>query len=227
MPSTYRTTTIRMAATVIVALLLAACTRESNPVTHIDNTLHYGGWRQIPAREVAHAETVTMNHRVGFELGSSAISPAEQDRISEFVQQLASGRTNDIALVAPNLIADQSLGAARLRAVTAELASHGLKSRLAPAGRSRMVNNENQVAVVVSFTMVMIPDCPTKQPRLHKRPDLNLGCSTERNLAAMVADPADLERGRSLGAADAGVIGAAIDRYRKDKVKKLIKESTE
>lgn len=226
MPSTYRTTAIRAAASVIVALLLAACTRESNPVTHIDNTLHYGGWNQIPAREIAHAETVTMNHRVGFELGSSAISPAERDRIAEFVHQLAAGRTNDVALVAPNLIADQSLGAARLRAVTAELASHGLQGRLAPAGRSRMVGSENEVAVVVSFTVVMIPECSTVQPRLHRRPDLNLGCSTERNLAAMVADPSDLERGRTLGAADAGVIGAAIDRYRNDKVKALLNEAT-
>ncbi len=227
MPSTFRATPIGIAASVIVALLLAGCTRESNPVTHIDNTLHYGGWRQMPAREIAHAETVMMNHRIRFEPGSSAISPIERDLIAKFVRQLADGRANDVALAAPDLIADRSLGAARVRAVTAELASLGLQSRLAPAGRSRMLDDENQIAVFVSFTIVMIPDCSSEQPRPHKRPELNLGCSTERNLAAMVADPADLERGRSLGAADAGVIGAAIDRYRNDKVKKLKAESTE
>jgi pilus assembly protein CpaD len=49
----------------------------------------------------------------------------------------------------------------------------------------------------------------------------NLGCATLSSLGQMVADPADLQRGRPLGPADATREAEAIVRYRTDKVKEL------
>lgn len=52
-----------------------------------------------------------------------------------------------------------------------------------------------------------------------------LGCSNRENLAAMVADPKDLEQGRALAPADGAHAAAAIDRYRTDKVKPFPSET--
>jgi type IV pilus biogenesis protein CpaD/CtpE len=46
-----------------------------------------------------------------------------------------------------------------------------------------------------------------------------LGCTTEYNLRAMVANPEDLEHGRSLGPADGERESRAVEAYRQGKVK--------
>lgn len=57
------------------------------------------------------------------------------------------------------------------------------------------------------------------------RPSISFGCATYTNLAAMVADPADLANGRELGPANGPSMDAAIDRYQNDKVKALSKNT--
>lgn len=49
------------------------------------------------------------------------------------------------------------------------------------------------------------------------------GCTNERNLTLMVEDPRDLVRGRSIGPADPDQTSNAVNRYRTDKVKDLLK----
>jgi type IV pilus biogenesis protein CpaD/CtpE len=46
-----------------------------------------------------------------------------------------------------------------------------------------------------------------------------LGCTNAANLRSMAADPADLDRGRTLGAADGEVAARTVDAYRQGKVK--------
>lgn len=55
-------------------------------------------------------------------------------------------------------------------------------------------------------------------------PDLNLGCSTARNLAAMVAQPRDLLVGRDPGPEDGQRGAAATRRYRLGQEKPLMRE---
>jgi pilus assembly protein CpaD len=81
------------------------------------------------------------------------------------------------------------------------------------------------VEVLVSAYEVVLPGCPdwSRDPAFDPRnlPLSNLGCANAVNLGLMVADPADLERGRPLGPADAVRESEAIVRYRTDKVKEL------
>lgn len=51
--------------------------------------------------------------------------------------------------------------------------------------------------------------------------EANFRCITERNLAAMIADPRTLEAGRSLGNSDANRSSKAIQDYREGKSKEL------
>jgi pilus assembly protein CpaD len=49
---------------------------------------------------------------------------------------------------------------------------------------------------------------------LHNRASPNLGCATQQNLAAMVADPRDLVAPKPMGPADAGRALTILERYR-------------
>jgi type IV pilus biogenesis protein CpaD/CtpE len=53
------------------------------------------------------------------------------------------------------------------------------------------------------------------------------GCANRANLAAMVADPADLDRGRALAPAQGDAAIAAVQRYRKGQVTPLPASGTD
>lgn len=68
------------------------------------------------------------------------------------------------------------------------------------------------------------PDCadlvtPNIALDAARRPSISLGCATYANLAAQVADPADLVQPRDFGGADGAATAAAVNRYQGDKVK--------
>jgi pilus biogenesis lipoprotein CpaD len=77
---------------------------------------------------------------------------------------------------------------------------------------------EHEVGLTVSRMMAVLPDCNQPQP-LEPDPPLferGFGCSNAYNLGVMVADPADLERGRTLDPADAERASLTVTRYRLD-----------
>jgi pilus assembly protein CpaD len=76
------------------------------------------------------------------------------------------------------------------------------------------------VRVVVSRTEALVPGCPNwsvaAQPNYNNRTMSNFGCAVNSNLAAMVADPADLIQGREgSGMNDAMTSSKAIGAYRR------------
>lgn len=75
------------------------------------------------------------------------------------------------------------------------------------------------VRVVVSRTTANVADCPdwrgSALPDFTSSTGSNFGCATNRNLAAMIADPEDLVRGRVPGSSvDAAAAGKAVRLYR-------------
>lgn len=74
--------------------------------------------------------------------------------------------------------------------------------------------------VIVSRSSASVPNCPNWDGQL--QPDFanstlsNFGCAMNANLAAMVANPEDLVRGRAgRGATDATTVNKALSTYRK------------
>jgi len=85
----------------------------------------------------------------------------------------------------------------------------------AEAKNNFSVNSVNQP--VVSADRAVVPNCPNWDVnRLDPGAgtDPNYGCAINSNLAAMVADPMDLVRGKSSDASDATVIAKAIKAWR-------------
>ncbi|HVI52746.1 MAG TPA: CpaD family pilus assembly lipoprotein [Candidatus Sulfotelmatobacter sp.] len=90
----------------------------------------------------------------------------------------------------------------------------------------------NQVVLVLYHLTATGPDCdsmithneavtPTPMLDFDKRPSVAFGCATYNNLAASVANPADLAEGRAYAGSDGESQSEAVDRYNADKVKVL------
>ena len=76
------------------------------------------------------------------------------------------------------------------------------------------------VRVVVSRMKASVPGCPdfsrVSEPEFESNTSSNYGCAVNSNLAAMVANPADLVRGQpGADATDPATSAKAIDVYRK------------
>ena len=75
------------------------------------------------------------------------------------------------------------------------------------------------VRVVVSRTVAGVPNCPNwerpSQPNTNNKSMPGLGCAVNANLAAMIANPEDLVRGREgSGVLDTETARKAVDTYR-------------
>lgn len=88
------------------------------------------------------------------------------------------------------------------------------------AGGAYEARGQQQAPVLISFNryQAVAPDCPDAWTDLtNAGPDEawpRFGCATAANLAAMVADPRDLETPRTFEAPDAGRRQTVLDNYR-------------
>ncbi len=98
--------------------------------------------------------------------------------------------------------------------ISAFAAAIGLATACAAADRTLSSSHQP----VVSGTRASVPDCPNwRAGKIGEREgqNSNYGCATATNLAAMIADPADLLHGRSAGpGCSAEVATRAIKSYR-------------
>jgi pilus assembly protein CpaD len=118
----------------------------------------------------------------------------------------------------------------RLETVRAVLASRGYEGALADSAVARVAAlDEHEVGLTIVKVMAVLPDCSQPQPLEPDPPQFErgFGCSNAYNLGVMVADPADLERGRQLDPADAERASLSILRYRVGEEEPLVEEDTQ
>ena len=212
----------------LTAVLLSACMyedRSSPVVNHIVDTLNTAHWKQtVPPPKVT-AETIVVKHRVGFADGSSALSQAERNKLANFVRQVQQGDTNQVELFTPGEAKDGSLAAARVRALSTEMARYGFPPAVAVRGQGNG-DPDDSVTVAVTQVVVIVPDCTPPTPPRGERPDMIMGCTNAANLAHMIANPRDLDRGRDIGPADGEALALGNERYRTGKIEPLVGEKT-
>ena len=102
-------------------------------------------------------------------------------------------------------------------AIAAIVARYGiLLSETAPVTQGS--DQLSGTRVVVSRSLASVPNCPNwrraSQPEFAASTMSNFGCATNSNLAAMIADPADLVQGREVNGNDPLTISRAIKTYR-------------
>ncbi len=146
-----------------------------------------------------------------YDVPSSGLSGADRDRLDGWFQTLRVGYGDRIAI--------DGADAGSRRDVQQIAARYGLLlDSTAPVTAGEIA--PGQVRVVVSRAKAEVPGCPdwsrTSQPEFNSNSMSNYGCAMNSNLAAMVANPEDLVRGRTdNGVTDSITGGRAIKELRK------------
>lgn len=163
---------------------------------------------------------------VQFAHASAAVPAGEQQALLEFVRQQP-GENPHVSIVAGPATGPSGINERRYKALHALLASRGLKAD--PGGDSTAGLPANTFLVTVDRYVVTTPNCPdfskASETNFDNTDHSNFGCASIHNLGVMVADPADLVRGRDAGAQDGAAAVLAVQRYRTGKTTKLIDDS--
>jgi pilus assembly protein CpaD len=146
-----------------------------------------------------------------YDVPATGLAATDKDRLDGWFQTLHVGYGDKIAI--------DGADAGSRRDVQQIAARYGLLlDSTAPVTTGEIA--PGQVRVVVSRAVAEVPGCPdwsrTSQPEFNANSMSNYGCATNSNLAAMVANPEDLVRGRTDGSvSDATMGGRAINALRK------------
>lgn len=201
------------------------------------------GWQEVEATKAPVVELVELRHSVRFETDKDVVTAAEAARLRAFLagtmplagreSVLIEGHADERASDLYNL----ELAARRAQSVRRQLAAAGIPDDVMHTvayGEAVPVDATSspeawrlnrRAEIVVRRHVVTLPDCAdwSKPSGIdpHNRPSSHIGCASARNLAVMVADPADLVHGRTLGPADGVREADALRRYRDDNVRPL------
>lgn len=127
--------------------------------------------------------------------GMSGVSAFEKGRVAEWFEALKLRFGDRVAVDHGNAFADAAVNSAIAEAA----AKHGvLMSSTPPVTVGNVA--PGTVRVVVTRSSADVPNCPnqskTTESNFNSSISPNYGCAVNGNLAAMVADPEDLVRGR-------------------------------
>jgi pilus assembly protein CpaD len=191
---------------------------------------YYSETESQQSRELK-VDAVRLVEPVAFSPRSAALSEPERARLAQFLARQKVGYGDEIFVVMPVAASSDAATLASRRARTVADALPKLGAAFVPTtiASDETVGADN-VLVVVGRNVVTPPACSNwiKPSGIDQTvtPLSNLGCANVHNLGLMVADPGELEQGRSLGPADGEQTAAGIKRYRDGKITPLLKEGT-
>jgi pilus assembly protein CpaD len=196
---------ITLAAVSALGLALAGCAAQPRGLTPLNNTSLYS----------LHQPVVEHNNFV-FDVASQndAVPAAEQARLGAWFDSIGLTYGDHITIDEAN--GYQSAGARRDIAKVA--AEHGLLVAEDAAPITEGNAAPGYLRVVAARSTASVPGCPEwSDPGIDSpvRTGANYGCAINTNLAAMIANPDDLIRGRDAGGRGAAIIaGRAVRVYR-------------
>ncbi|GAA0321597.1 hypothetical protein GCM10009087_34810 [Sphingomonas oligophenolica] len=190
--------TILLASALAPALLLGAC-----------------GGTQNRGLESVHQPVVSRTD-YAFDVNTSGngLAPGEEHRLAGWMASLRLGYGDRVSIDDPN-----PYGSGVRNDVAAEVARYGLLlSEDKPVTGTTVA--PGTVRIVITRMKATVPGCPDfsrqSQPEFNSNTSSNQGCAINANLAAMVANPADLVRGQpGAGTSDDAASLKAIDTFRK------------
>lgn len=171
---------------------------------------------------------VSVDHPVLFEQNASVLSESEQFRLDTFVSGLSLRESDRFMVDVGAANESGSLTDARTLEVAQRLRRHWPGARVTQVAQGTAPSRG--VRLVVNRYVAVPPNCPDWSRPSARNPgnvnDSNFGCAAATNLSLMIADPADLVRGRDLGPGDGSALANGILRYRNGKVKDPVQIET-
>lgn len=157
------------------------------------------------------------NYALDVNVDGGGVAGTEQRRMAEWFDALQLGYGDRVSIDYGNGYVNPAVRSS----VSALADQYGvLLTETAPVTAGEVI--PGTVRVVVSRSRASVPSCPdwsTKTDRnWNSSNHSNYGCASNSNLAAMVADPEDLVRGRKNGSLNGNNGNAAIEAQRKKQV---------
>jgi pilus assembly protein CpaD len=174
--------------------------------------------------------SVSLNHAVVFAGKSQRMSKAARSDLATFLQRSKVQHGDRVVVSGPATAGEKpgKLARQRLAQVSRFMRFRGLKVQY--ASHRAVGVGASIVRVSVRRSVVIAPDCPdwdtaVAGSALDGRPD-RFGCMNAAALAAMIADPNDLKRGRRMGPGNANYQTLWQRNYQAGKAKAPISTST-
>lgn len=150
---------------------------------------------------------VTHEHAISFTRPASLLTNQESRSLDRFLNEIDLRPSDrlfvDVGPQSGEVVADNRIGA-----INQQLRHHIPGAQVMPITGEK--GSPREVRLIVGRYVALPPNCPDFSRPTTSNPgnyaDSNLGCSTQRNLGLMLADPGDLLRGRTLGPGDAHML---------------------
>lgn len=215
---TCRGTVLRALAAVGLAASLAGC-YSTQHVTEVPYPDDYHQRHPITLKEREHTVEVFVGRNRG------GLTPSQRADVLSFAQTWRNEATSGIIVDVPHGHLIDRASAESMREVQSILAASGVP-RNAIYMRPYNVPDPTLASIKLNYAHVAATAGPCglwphdlgvsfDKIYTENRPYWNLGCASQRNLAAMVVNPADLVQPRGEAAAYAPRRSVAIDHYRK------------
>jgi pilus biogenesis lipoprotein CpaD len=226
--ATRRRLLVRPAAALLALACLAGCAAMSDAAHDVG--LPVQDFSDVVVAREPRPELVAFSHEVRFAGMREDLDAAEADRLRAFLARAGSryGGDDVFVVTAPAGAA----GAPALRrgaAVKAFLARERIAASLVqiPPEPGR---RDDLVAVSVRRYVAVLPPCPdwsgVPGVNFNNQPTSNWSCATAVNFGMMLANPADLVRGRDPGYADGERAARTVKAYREGKTKPIIRDAS-
>jgi pilus biogenesis lipoprotein CpaD len=225
----------------VLGLGLGACTPSLGPQSNL-------GWIEASSPKQLEVDRAEYRHSIYFPTDSSTFPASERAKLQTFLETVQPGGRDSIRLEGhaderATELYNLELAAHRAEAVQAYLEKAGLGDLsittvalgeavpAVPSTGPAAWRLNRRVELVLERYLVTLPACPDWSRQsgtdFSNQPHSNFGCATQSNLGLMVADPADLVRGRPLAPADGIQQAEGIVRYRTGKVVELKEEKVD
>lgn len=193
-------TTLRILSLVLIASALVGCNTYRAKET-LDVPNDYRKRHQIGLREGTRSVEVFIGNSRG------ALNPTQRSEVLAFAQSWKTESTGGIVIDVPKGTPNQVAASEAVREINAILAASGMPPRTVVTRAYQPENSALLPTIRLNYPRIMAEAGPCglwpadlgPGPELiynENRPYWNLGCANQRNLAAMVAEPADLVQPR-------------------------------
>jgi pilus assembly protein CpaD len=164
-------------------------------------------------------EPEVFDMRVG--LRGPALSPEIETAIRDYVREYRNDGTGGITIQVPTGAANDLAAASTGHAVHYALVRAGVPRGQIQVAPYEVGDHSKTGSLRVSYLRVkaVVPTCglwpSASDTNFENRDSFNFGCTQQKNLAAMVADPADLLTPRAMDPADGNRRADVISKYRR------------
>jgi pilus assembly protein CpaD len=219
--SGYKPMASKVLAVSLLALLLAGCKTLDEPGAHIAGYAIVDPSQRHPI--MVSQQPATMNVQVA--RGSHGLTPAQREQVASFLERYRAADAGNSKLVigVPSGSANETAAVRAVGDIRAMIVGYGfLESNVAIEPYRDAHGAGAPIRLAYLRYVAEGPGCGQWPSNLaydpRNLPHPNFGCAQQQNLAAQIANPADLLGPRTTETADAERRAVVVDKYRQGRV---------